>query len=314
MPNPPLPMTIELFDIRAPKRLLAIGISPGQEVFLKQALDFPGLLVDFARNSHHAQVFINELGQNSYDFFWFDEDTMHNGDWEFLKYLQSHDQFQYTPIILQTRPDTDVIPRAIEHSIFYFLTKPYSKELMLSVLISAHRGLSNFNEINLFVTNYTQSIQLFRHAIFHAKTPEEARSLAATLSYLTPNPEKTSLGLLELIYNGIEHGNLEFGYQLKSELVRTGSFNEERQKRLKDSENSDKYVEVTITKVAHSVEFIIRDFGKGFDFDSYMDNKTYQQMNPNGRGILIAKNLSFDQLRYEDNGRAAIARISLQNH
>lgn len=46
--SPFLPMAADLFDIQNPKRILFIGISCGQQFFLKQVLNSPGLLIDFA--------------------------------------------------------------------------------------------------------------------------------------------------------------------------------------------------------------------------------------------------------------------------
>lgn len=315
MSSPFLPIASELFDTQNPKRFLLIGISPGQEVLLKQVLDFPGALIDFARNAHHAQMFIEELGDTtSYDLLWFDEDFMHNGDWEFLKRLQQNAYNPFLPIILQTRPDTDVFTKAIEHNIFYFLTKPYAKEQILSVLASALHGLSNYNEINRFVSDYRTSIQLFRHAIFHARLPNEIKSLAATLAYLTPNQEKTSFGLYELMNNAIEHGSLGFDYQSKGELLCKGQFNSELEERLKSIENSHKYVEITVTFVENFIEFSIRDFGPGFNYENYIQNLKLNQPLPNGRGILIAKTLSFDSLHYEEGGKVAIARVKIKDN
>lgn len=236
---------------------------------------------------------------------------MHNGDWEFLSQLSKMPPFQFFPIILQTRPDTEVFTQALAHKIFYFLPKPYSQELLLSVLSSALQGLSNFNEISLFISDYKHAINLFKHAIFHARTPQDIKSLAATLSYLTPYQEKTSFGLLELTNNALEHGNLGFGCQTKGEMTRDGVFHTELERHLSIEENLEKYVEISVTSDEECIEFSIRDFGQGFDYQLYLDEPTYQQTLPNGRGILIAKHLSFDSLHYEDSGKVAIARAKI---
>lgn len=309
MSSPLTPISAQLFDTHNPKRLLMIGISSGQQYYISQLLDYPGLLIDFARNSHHAQIFIEELGGSSYDLLWYDEDTMHNGDWEFLKVFTAQNQGEFAPVILQTQPDTNIFKQALAHGIYYFVTKPFTQENLVSVITSALNGLSNFNSINRFVADYKQSITLFRHAIFHARTHAEARSLAATLSYLSQKQEKTSLGLLELMNNAIEHGNLDFGFESKAELIDSGQFESEISKRQKEDEYRDKYVEISVTFIEQYLEFSIRDFGNGFEFDSYLNPKDFHQSRPNGRGILIAKNYSFENLHYEDGGRLAIARV-----
>ncbi|WP_321277241.1 ATP-binding protein [Thiomicrorhabdus indica] len=310
MSLPLVPQNSEFFDIQDPKRILMIGISPGQQYFLSQALDYPGLLIDFARNSHHAQMFMEELG-DTYDILWFDEDNMHNGDWEFLKKLAQMYPNDYQPIILQTRPDSSIFKQALSHGVYYFITKPYSEERLLDILSSSFRGLTNFNEINRFVIDYKHSITLFRHAIFHVRTPEDIHSLSATLSYLTQTPEKTSFGLLELMNNALEHGNLGFDFESKAKLVNDGQFESALKKRLYSPEYEHQFVEISVTFSEGFIDFSIRDFGDGFDYESYLTPEDYHQTGPNGRGILIAKNFSFDDLRYEEEGRVAVARTKI---
>ena len=76
-----------------------------------------------------------------------------------------------------------------------------------------------------------------RQARFHFRTLEEAANLAYKIAACFPEPQKAAFGLNELMHNAVEHGNLGIGYDEKANLLRSGSWREEVERRLNFPEN-----------------------------------------------------------------------------
>lgn len=147
--------------------------------------------------------------------------------------------------------------------------------------------------------------------VFKIKTIEEARSLANKLSTYCPEPSKAMLGLQELLINSIEHGNLGIDYAEKTKLQKINKWLETIKKRLKLPSNKDKYVEVNFSKDNKKITIVIRDNGKGFDHKKYLNFKESDILEPHGRGILLARSLSFDKVTYNNRGNSVTCLINL---
>ena len=65
-------------------------------------------------------------------------------------------------------------------------------------------------------------------------------------------------------------------------------------------------MKVHFKKKPESICLRIEDEGKGFDFDRYLDSEACLTA-PNGRGIAIARSLSFDELIYHGCGNVVEA-------
>ena len=66
----------------------------------------------------------------------------------------------------------------------------------------------------------------------------------------------------------------------------------------------------------HSITLRVIDQGNGFDWQSFLEIDPERAFDPNGRGIALARLLSFSTLIYEGGGNTAVATISLaeNNH
>lgn len=68
-------------------------------------------------------------------------------------------------------------------------------------------------------------------------------------------------------------------------------------------DNKNLLVEVTCRISSDSVELIVKDHGKGFDYDNVDDPTTEENLlKPNGRGIFLMKSF-MDRVDFFDNGR-----------
>lgn len=121
-------------------------------------------------------------------------------------------------------------------------------------------------------------------------------------------PEKkrfgVRLGLLELLTNAIEHGNLEINYDEKSEALESGKLDSLYEQRLADSSLSERKIAVAFKMDGTSCEWQITDEGKGFDWRTLMDSFDESRLlESHGRGILISQ-LYFEELKYNDAGNS----------
>ena len=119
------------------------------------------------------------------------------------------------------------------------------------------------------------------------------------------------LGLVELMMNAIEHGNLNISYQEKSKALETNALNELYQNRLKDSAYAERKVTVLFNQNSTGCEWLITDEGDGFDFQDLPDPTSSDNLlDMSGRGIFISK-FMFDSLDYL--GKGNMVRIKKLN-
>ncbi|WP_020400249.1 ATP-binding protein [Kordiimonas gwangyangensis] len=147
----------------------------------------------------------------------------------------------------------------------------------------------------------------------HFRTVQEARALARDLAAICPRPHAVETGLFELFMNAIEHGNLEIGSTEKGILLSQDSLEEEINARLLDPAYRDRRVEVTTTIAEGCISFHIHDEGPGFNWRLYLKHEAEKLDRPYGRGILIARKLAFDELRYSEEGNSVVASVNMDN-
>ena len=134
------------------------------------------------------------------------------------------------------------------------------------------------------------------------RTLQEAKNLAVLLAKICHDPERRGLGFLEILLNAIEHGNLGIGYKEKSALIARGMWEEEIKRRLRMPEHQGKVVEVTVERLQAATRVVVRDQGNGFDWKNYLQFDPKRVTHTHGRGIAMAKLISFDTLEYRGCG------------
>lgn len=146
------------------------------------------------------------------------------------------------------------------------------------------------------------------HGQFEFRTLEEAHRLSTMLACQFPDPDKVSTGIWELLANAVEHGNLEIDFQRKSELLQQGDYFAEIGRRLRLPRFAGRLVSVEFRRTQKHIRIRVRDGGPGFDFARYLDASS-TPTGPNGRGILIATQLSFDRVIYRGRGNVVDAVV-----
>ena len=125
--------------------------------------------------------------------------------------------------------------------------------------------------------------------------------LSLALAQYFPRPEQFVTGIHELLLNAVEHGNLGIGFDEKTELIRKGKWKQEIARRLDLPENINKEVHVTLAYDQDECRLIIADQGSGFPWREFVDRQQAGKK-PNGRGLWIALNSSFDQVQFNHAG------------
>jgi anti-sigma regulatory factor (Ser/Thr protein kinase) len=214
------------------------------------------------------------------------------------------------PIILQTAlARRDQILEGIRAGAYYYLTKPYDVDMLRSVVRTATADYRGYRELQSQVRKGVDSLRLLKQALFSFQTVEQAHDLGTLLANTCPDPTATVIGLTELLINAIEHGNLGITYEDKSRLYANGAWNEEVQRRLAMPENASKRAEVSFERDDERIRFVIRDQGKGFDWQRYIQIDPQRAFDTHGRGIAMAYRLSFSHLEYRGSGNEVVGTI-----
>ena len=173
------------------------------------------------------------------------------------------------------------------------------------------RYLGTLEDITERKRTVAHTMTLLKHGRFELQTLTEARNLAELLAYAFPDPLRTQLGLTELLVNGVEHGNLGISYAEKSALLDQGQFEAELIRRLALPEHMKKRVHITIERTDGNLELTILDDGSGFDWKQYLDLNRERADDLHGRGIAMAKLISFDEVEFRGRGNQVVVSVSL---
>lgn len=221
---------------------------------------------------------------------------------EVLKSLKADAALKNIPVILQTG-DVGIaqLKQGLEAGAYYYLSKPFYPEMLLSLIAAAARDCVKSNRILNQLKKETPITSILKAGVFEIKTVEEAYKLAAAFSYHATNPEEVNLAISGLLINAIEHGNLGISYEEKNSFLRSNTLPEEIKHRLALPQNINKFVKITFEKIDNKVVILIEDQGEGFDWKKYMNYDPIRLTDLNGRGIASA-NLMKVRIEYRGNG------------
>jgi anti-sigma regulatory factor (Ser/Thr protein kinase) len=148
------------------------------------------------------------------------------------------------------------------------------------------------------------------YGVFRCRTLAESRDLASGLARGCPDPKRVVLGLQELLTNAVEHGNLGISYADKTRLVLENRWADEVEHRLTQPGYGQRTVTVTLAREAGDITLTIQDQGDGFDWRKYLEFDPERAFDPHGRGIAMARMMSFDALEYQGNGNTVVLKIA----
>lgn len=127
--------------------------------------------------------------------------------------------------------------------------------------------------------------------------------------------EKTNieLGLVELITNAIEHGNLNINYFEKQKALDNGVLGDLYSERMKSPVYQNRAITIDFFADNEKFQWTITDEGDGFDW-STLPNPTDEDhiLELNGRGVFISRFL-FDKIEYIGKGNIVTATKFIKN-
>ncbi len=230
---------------------------------------------------------------------------------ELLNIIRSDEVLKLIPVIILTSLSS---PKEIQEGIaagaFYYIVKPYDRGTMVAIVTAA---VDHYHQVRIMqetVRRADHVLDQLERGTFFCRTIDEATLLANTLAKGFPDPPNVVNGLMELLLNAVEHGNLGITYSEKTELLIANEWRSEVDRRLQLSQYKHKRVEVRFERRLSSVEVTIRDDGNGFNWVKYLDIDPERACDPNGRGIAMARLMSFDSMRYLGNGNTVHVVVS----
>ena len=237
-----------------------------------------------------------------------------------VRQLKSLPQLRHIPIVMLTGSQApEQISEGIDAGVFYYLGKPIQPSILASVLAAALRESEQRRRLFSELTHHQAAFQLLRGVELFLRTLEEAEDAAAFLATAYPDPQRSVSGIVELLFNAVEHGNLGIGYAEKTDLIARESWRSEIAHRLTLPAHAEKKVRVVYRLQQEGKEtdghyLQISDEGAGFDHHPYMRIDPARAGHNHGRGIASANLLAFDALRYLPPGNQVIAYTRAASH
>lgn len=231
---------------------------------------------------------------------------------EVLRDMKAHPILMHIPVIIQTAASSpDDVSEGLAAGAHYYLTKPFEKADLLAILTTAIRDRQAYLAVQQELASAARTLQLLHNGTFRFRTMTEARELASLLAHAYPDPSRVVTGLLELLANAVEHGNLAITYEDKSRLLEAGELDDEIERRLNDPVYGTRHAVATFVRHGESIYLSVIDEGSGFDWRPYLNLDAQRAFDTHGRGIATARMISFDTLEYHGPGNhvEAVVRI-----
>jgi CheY-like chemotaxis protein/anti-sigma regulatory factor (Ser/Thr protein kinase) len=286
-----------------PPRLLVVDDEPFNLEILGEHLEGQGYDITYACDGVEALAILEGADGPEFDVIILDRMMPRLDGIAVLERIKADARLHRIPIVLQTAAAAqEQVAQGIRAGAFYYLTKPFDAEVLTSIVRAAVKAHASWRELAVTAAAQRQVVGLLESGQFSFRTLAEARALAAVLAAGFPDPAAAALGLVELLVNAVEHGNLGITLHEKAALLKAGAWEQEIERRLASPENRGKRVEVRFAREAQQVEVRIRDCGAGFDWRAFQELDPVCAFEPNGRGIALARQLSFPDLEYLGTG------------
>ncbi len=267
--------------------ILIIDDEPQELALLRDMLAADGYRFEMATGQHDARRLVETHGKTIRAILL---------DWilegldpvELMHWIKNHPQLTDVEVVVQS---TEFVPEDIRAGLangaYFYLTKPFDPDQLRAIVRAAVAACDLKRSLTKRITACEDTVRLLESGTFRFRTPQQAEILAVHLGSATGEPQR-GVGLLELMINAIEHGNLGITYDEKGELRRQGNFRQEVSRRLALPEYRDRWATVEVAQRGGEIEIEIRDTGEGFDFERYLQLDHERLFHAHGRGVLLA--------------------------
>lgn len=233
---------------------------------------------------------------------------------ELLRQIKATAQLRSLPVVMQTGASAPAqVQEGLSAGAYYYLTKPYEHDILLSILRAALEDRQERQSFQRTLEEHRGAMRCLSEGQFLVRTVEEACIVAPLVALASPRPDVIAVGLSELLVNGVEHGNLGISYQEKQQMKLANTWQEEVGRRVALPENAHKRVKLAFSRCDDALSITVTDEGQGFDWRKYLEFDPSRAFDPNGRGIAIAKALSFDTIEYLGSGNQVKATVRCES-
>jgi len=293
-------------------RILTVDDEPLNLAIIEEYLaDAPGYKLDTASNGEEAWRALTSGGV-AYDLVILDRIMPVLDGLALLRRMKADTRLADIPVIMQTAASApEQVREGLAAGAYYYLTKPYEPETLLAVVRAA---IGDQRALRKAVSRAGSMDRAMRHLAqieFRFRTLDDVQTLAEFLAGFCPNPQAAQFGLVELMVNAVEHGNLGISYREKTLLLMENDWQTEIGRRLELPQFTERVATVRMERLGDALRFTITDQGKGFDWAHYLDFDPSRIFDPNGRGIAMAQRTSFASLRYLGAGNIVEAVIPI---
>jgi len=220
-----------------------------------------------------------------------------------LAAIRSDSRLLELPVIMQTTIfSPEHVMEGIKAGAYYYVTKPFDGEKLLQIVAAAIEKFRQFRKVMAWGIEVMAGLALLRQGVFEIRTLQEGRMAANLIADLAERPAPVTLGLMELITNGLENGNCGIDFRRKRELIRQGNWDEEVIHLVSSAGRQGKTVKISFSAEEEFVSVVIKDMGAGFDWRPFVEVDPSLVCEAHGRGIMIARAFCFDRLDYDENG------------
>lgn len=290
--------------------IFVIDDDPLIQDILLTSLQKAGYPTRVAKRVEEAWQVLSTAQPETFDAVLLDR-LMPDGDGiEILRRMKKHPALLRIPVILQTAltSQEDMLD-GLRSGAFYYLNKPFSVATLMAIVETAVSDCRQYRELRLKAKRAVGTLAHLDRAEFCFRTPEQALDIATMLANVYPDSDRLVLGLSELMINAIEHGNLGIDYAQKTDLLKAGRLTEEIQARLAHPDHAGKKARLSFERSSEAIHFLIRDEGHGFDWNQFLEITPERALHSHGRGIAMARMLSFDRVEYQGSGNRVLATV-----
>jgi CheY-like chemotaxis protein len=291
------------------KTIIAIDDEPHNLMLIEDYLDDAGYSIQYFDRAAKALDFLRAQPAGTVDAVLLDRMMPGMDGLAFMRELKTLEDHASIPVIMQTAAaGSHEIAEGIAAGAYYYLTKPYSREVLRAVVSRAladhgfHKGLTKT------VTQMTAALEHMETMRLSFQTFDDVRAISFFLASLFPDPVSARLGITELMLNAVEHGNLGITYTEKSGLIGQGTWHAEVERRLAMPAYRDKRAQVWFEREAGGITITIEDMGAGFDWPAYAGFDPSRALDSHGRGIAMSRMVSFDEVKYAAPGNKVVCK------
>jgi DNA-binding response OmpR family regulator/anti-sigma regulatory factor (Ser/Thr protein kinase) len=296
-------MSASNMPVHAPN-LLLVEDDRVMRMLLREALQHHGYNVHIAASAEEGLAALIEHSARI-DMAVLDRQLPGMSGLDLVAKMKVDPQLAQIPVIMLTGSgDPEEIQQGIDAGVHYYLVKPADGTLLRSIIESALRERRQKKALITELTRHGGALKAMKHCQISVKTLTEAQDTACFLASCFPDPERVVAGLMELLINAVEHGNLGITYEEKHKLLAANTWQEEVDRLCSLPENADKSVDVAYQHKEEGYLVQITDCGRGFDWKRYWHINPSRATASHGRGIARARLTAFDRMAYNDKGNS----------